>query len=105
MDFSISSNVWVDGKWNADLNSLFAFYVLFNRDVNDFDWALIEGLLIMKCEVATMLPWPVSIVKNDKLFDNAGSWAGLKNTFRFLDDLGSEGVPRMATIATEPIAT
>ena len=104
VDFSISSNVWVDGKWNADLNSLLAFNVLFDRDVDDLDWALIEGLLVMKGEVATMLPWPVSIVENDKLFDNAGSWAGFKNTFRFLDYLGSEGVPRVTSIATEPIA-
>ena len=64
-----SLKVREDGKRDRDCKGLFAFDLLFNRNVDDFDRALGEFLFIMERQVASLLPWPESLVDDFNLLD------------------------------------
>ena len=90
--FVICLNVGQNFQGNCDLHGAFTLDFLFNWNVDDFDWEFIQHLLISKGEDATLLPWPIGIVKNLKFFVKRLAWDGLEET-RCRDNLSSLGVP------------
>jgi len=90
-----SLKVGEDGKRDRDCKSLFAFDLLFNRNVDDFDRAFGEFLFIMEGQVASLLPWPESLIDDFNLFDKGCSWASRKDTFWFFLEDCSLIVPGM----------
>jgi len=90
-----SLKVGEDGKRDRDCKSLFAFDLLFNRNVDDFDRAFGEFLFIMEGQVASLLPWPESLIDDFNLFNKGCSWASRKDSFWFFLEDCSLIVPGM----------
>jgi len=89
----VSLHVRKDGQRDTNLHGLLAFDFLFNRDIDDFNGALCECLLVVECEDTSFLPWPEGFIQDFDLFDERSTWTGFKNSFRLSLDLGSEAVP------------
>ena len=89
-----------DSQGDRNLQDIFALNFLFNRDVDDLDWAFGERLLFVESEDTASLPWPERIVQNLKIFDKSSAWAALEDAFGLLLDNGSLGVPRMLNVFT-----
>ena len=69
-----------DGQGYRDLEGLLALDLLFNRDLDELDWALSEGLLIVQGQLASPLPWPEGLINHFDLFNERGAWACFEDT-------------------------
>jgi len=98
VDGVVGLDVRKDGQWNGDSAGLLALDFLFNRNVDDLNWALGEFLLFVHGEGAALFPWPEGVVQDCDVFDKAGAWAGLEDDVSFLLEHGSLGIPRVVHV-------
>ena len=73
-----------DGEWHLELQGLLPSYLLINGDSDWLDWAARLGYL--GSELASLLPWPVSIVEDLDLNEVGGASSDLDHAFRLLLD-------------------
>ena len=93
IDLVSTNHVVKNGQWDLELLLVLSLDFLLNWDVENLNWENVLSLVIIQGEVAALLPWPVGIVENLNLSDDALSWDSLNHSFWFLDKCGSLVLP------------
>jgi len=78
---------------------------LFNRDGENLDGHLSSWLLVSKSERATLLPWPVGVVKDFDVNDLSGTGCKLDDTFGLFGADSTSGFPIFLAVKVPVLVT